>query len=586
MLSVVKRLIELSGKRKKRMYLSFVFAVFEVFFTMLPIMAVALILEPVMDAVNGGKPITSSQVIFWLGFMIFAVAGRCLFAYLVARTQESIGYEMFAEQRIQIGDSLKRVPLGFFGKKDAGDITSAVTTDMNFVENYSMKLINKTFMGFISAIMVCLMMFWVNVLTGLIALLGVILTSLIMIKISKKSREVAPVRQANQARLVSAIIEYVRGISIVKSFKQEGIAKEGIETAFENSRKTNYEIERDFNPIAALYLFVFKICSVGISCVSAMLALNGDMEMSMMLMMLTFSFVLYSHVEQLGNNSNMIRMIDASLDRIDVVRNAKPIDLDSKPVTLRTYDIDFEHVSFGYETRMVLKDISFHIPENTTTAIVGTSGGGKSTICNLIARFYDADQGTIKVGGVDVRKITCDSLLSNISMVFQKVYLFHDTVLNNIKFGNPTATKQEIIDAAKRARCHDFIMELPDGYDTVVGEGGDSLSGGQKQRISIARAILKDAPIVILDEATASVDPENEHYIQEAINELTHGKTIIIIAHRLATIEQADQILVVQDGRIIQRGRHEELMKQNGLYQRFIGIRQKAEGWKIETREA
>ena len=233
-----------------------------------------------------------------------------------------------------------------------------------------------------------------------------------------------------------------------------------------------------------------------------------------------------------------------------------------------------------YDTRKILKDVSFTIPEKTSTAIVGPSGSGKTTICSLLARFYDPQGGSIFVGGRDLREFTCDSLLSNISMVFQNVYLFNDTIRANILFGKPDATEDEMIAAAKKARCHDFIMALPNGYDTVVGDGGGMLSGGEKQRISIARAILKNAPIIILDEA-ASIDPENEHPIQQAISELTRGKTIITIAHRLATIRNADQILVVEDDRIEESGTHDELVKQNGVYCRFTAIRKQAELWRI-----
>lgn len=261
------------------------------------------------------------------------------------------------------------------------------------------------------------------------------------------------------------------------------------------------------------------------------------------------------------------------------------------------FGITFCHVDFGYEEiaptaadhcktgaagRMALKDVSFTIPEKTSTAIVGPSGSGKTTICNLIARFYDVQAGSIRVGGHDVREFTCDSLLKNMSMVFQNVYLFRDTIRNNIKFGSPDATDEQIVMAAKAARCHDFIIALPDGYNTIVGEGGSSLSGGEKQRISIARAMLKNAPIVILDEATASIDPENEHFIQEAISELTHGKTIITIAHRLTTVENADQILVIDEGTVAQKGTHKELLAQEGTYREFVRIRELAESWQIQ----
>jgi len=273
--------------------------------------------------------------------------------------------------------------------------------------------------------------------------------------------------------------------------------------------------------------------------------------------------------------------IDNAMDQMDALKKENFIDESGKEIAIKHYDIAFKNVNFGYDNRPILKDVSFSIPEKTSTAIVGPSGSGKTTICNLIARFYDVNSGSVTVGGHDVREFTCDSLLKNISMVFQNVYLFHDTIRSNICFGKPDATEKEMVEAAKKACCHEFIMALPHGYDTIVGEGGGTLSGGEKQRISIARAILKDAPIIILDEATASVDPENEHLIQAAISELTRGKTIITIAHRLATIENADQILVVDDGRIAQCGTHQELAAQEGRYKRFAEVRRRAEGWSI-----
>lgn len=286
-------------------------------------------------------------------------------------------------------------------------------------------------------------------------------------------------------------------------------------------------------------------------------------------------------MEAVNDSAHVLGVIDSAMNKLEEVDKAEYIDQSGSDITLAKHDIEFKNVSFGYDSREILHNVSFKISQNTTTAIVGRSGSGKSTLCNLIARFYDVNGGEIKIGGRNVKDFTCDSLLRNISMVFQNVYLFHDTVKNNIRFGNPEASDEEIVEAAKKARCHDFIMSLPQGYDTMVGEGGSSLSGGEKQRISIARAILKDSPIVILDEATASIDPENEHLIQEAISELTHGKTIITIAHRLATIQNADQILVVDNGGIAQQGTHKELIGQNGVYKRFIEIREKAEGWSI-----
>ena len=321
---------------------------------------------------------------------------------------------------------------------------------------------------------------------------------------------------------------------------------------------------------------------MGIVLVGAWQALQGQMSLTFFLMFVLFSFIIFGSVESINDAAHTLGIIDSAMDKLDALGNVEYIDQSGKDIPLASYDIQFQNVFFGYDSHIILRDLNFTIPQNTTTAIVGPSGSGKSTLCNLIARFYDVKQGSITIGGIDIRALTCDSLLKNISMVFQNVYLFRDTILNNIKFGSPDATEEQIIKAAKAARCHDFIVALPDGYDTIVGEGGSSLSGGEKQRISIARAMLKNAPIVILDEATASIDPENEHLIQEAISELTHGKTIITIAHRLATIENADQILVIDGGTVAQKGTHKQLLKQEGTYQNFIKIREQAEGWRIQ----
>lgn len=581
MFHAIKRLICWSGDRRKRLYIGFVYSFFHTIFIAMPIMLAAYAINLIMDDVSGVKDLAPYWVLIMLGLMAAAVLGRFLFAYLRARSQESIGYEVTAEQRIRIGDILKRVSLGFFVENNAGEIASAVTSDLSHVEMFGMKMIDTVVNGYISAFTMVLCLMFYSVPVALAALLGILVSALFLRLIGKMSRKNAPAHQRAQDDMVAATIEYVRGMPLVKAFKQEGVSHEGIRKAYRKSRDINIDIEKKYVPLNCLHLFALKAASIAIVLVAALLGTSGGMDIPMMIMMIIFSFVIFGHIEQINNAEHVMQIIEATMDKLERIERAQFIDSDGTDIALPGYNIRFQNVSFAYEKRKVLDDVSFFIPQNTTTAIIGPSGSGKTTICSLIARFYDVNDGSINIGGVDIRKLTCDSLLKNISMVFQKVYLFHDTVLSNIRFGRPNASREEVMEAAKKACCHDFIMALPDGYDTVIGEGGSTLSGGEKQRISIARAMLKNAPIIILDEATASVDPENESAIQQAIGALVHGKTLIIIAHRLATIRHADQILVVDDGRIVQKGTHTELAGQSGLYQRFLSIREAAEGWSL-----
>lgn len=406
-------------------------------------------------------------------------------------------------------------------------------------------------------------------------------TLLVIAHYSKKN---APVEARTNKDMTGAVIEYARGLSVVKSFGKGGASMENVKKSIDDSKKIHIKIEWGYVPGNALHLLALKCGSVGLAAAAMLMCLAGKMEFSVMLMFVFFSFSIFASLEPISDSAHTLSVIDDAMNRLEALQNENLIDADGTDIKPNHYDIEFKNVSFGYDSRRILKDVSFKIPEKTSTAIVGPSGSGKTTICSLIARFYDPQSGSISVGGHNLKEFTCDSLLENISMVFQNVYLFNDTIRANICFGKPDATDEEMIAAAKKACCHDFITALPKGYDTVVGEGGGTLSGGERQRISIARAILKDAPIIILDEATASIDPENEHLIQQAISHLTRGKTIITIAHRLATVENADQILVVDDGKIAECGTHSELMQKEGIYKKFTQIRKQAEGWKIETK--
>lgn len=581
MFSTIRRIMQWSGERSHRLYIGFVYSFFHTLFTAMPIMGAAYGLNLILKDRSGEITLTADWAFYMLGFMVIMVAGRFWFAYLRATTQESIGYEVTAEQRIVIGDILKRVSLGFFSRRNTGELASAVTTDLSFIEMLGMKMIDVVVNGYISALTMVLCLAFFNGWVALIALAGILASAWFLKLLGRRGNVNAPVHQKAQDAMIAATIEYVRGMAVVKSFKQDGVSVAGIRQAYKASKDINIKIEKNYVPYNCLHLFALKAASVGIVLAAALSAARGSMDIPAMLMMAIFSFVIFGQVEQMNSAVHVLKIIDATLDKLEGIEQASFIDKDGRDMDLSAHDIRFQDVTFAYDQRDVLQDVSFTIPENTTTAIVGPSGSGKSTLCSLMARFYDVDRGSVSIGGVDVKAMTCDSLLKNISMVFQKVYLFRDTVFNNIRFGKPEAGFEEVVEAARKSCCHDFIMNLPEGYQTVIGDGGVTLSGGEKQRISIARAMLKDAPIVILDEATASVDPENEHAIQQAISNLVHDKTIVIIAHRLATIYNADQILVLDQGRIAQRGTHAKLSGQEGVYKRFLTIREAAEGWSM-----
>ncbi|MBM6975710.1 ABC transporter ATP-binding protein [Intestinimonas butyriciproducens] len=578
----IKRLLHWAGGYRKRLYLGCLCSFFSVWCTAIPIVIAAWTLGLVIADFRGENSLEWN--IIWLSLVgiVISIFLRYIFSYWKAKLQESIGYEIAAEERLKIGNVLKRVSLGYFSKNSTGDILTAITGDLSSLELQGMKLIDAIVNGYINLLAIVIILLIVCPMAALTSLVGAILSALALNGISKKSRKNAPTKQISQERITDASLEYIHGLPIVKSFGQEGASIEEWKTACEKHKDINLKIMHGFVPNNCLHLLALKIASVLLILISGIFTIQGNLTISIFLLIAMFAFMIFGAVENMNDSVHMLGLIDTSMDKLENIENAEFIDEAGRDFSIASYNIDFTDVFFGYGEIEVLHNLSFQIPQNTTTAIVGPSGSGKSTICNLITRFYDVNSGSVKIGGHDVREFTCDSLLKNISMVFQNVYLFRDTIKNNIKFGSPDATDEQIIAAAKAARCHDFIMALPDGYDTVIGEGGSSLSGGEKQRISIARAMLKDAPIVILDEATASIDPENEHLIQEAISALTHGKTIITIAHRLATIENADQILVIDGGTVAQRGTHKELLQQEGTYKKFIQIREQAEGWRIQ----
>ena len=415
----------------------------------------------------------------------------------------------------------------------------------------------------------------------MIVFVGIILFLVVVSLMEKKSRSDVPKRQAAQAILVETVLETIQGMSVVKAFNLDYNKGKKVDNAIDESFRKNMVLEKAMNPYVAIQQVILYLFSVLVIFASVCFYLDGSMSLVYCLMMMVASFMVYEQLKIAGSSMANLRITENSINRANEIDDVPVMDEKGRNITPDSHNIQFHDVTFSYEKRPVLKSVSLTIPDKSLTAIVGPSGSGKTTLCNLIARFWDVNSGGISIGGQDVKEYTFDSLLRNISMVFQNVYLFDDTIENNIKFGKPEATHEEVIEAAKKACCDDFISTLPDGYNTVIGEGGASLSGGEKQRISIARAMLKDAPIVIFDEATANVDPENEDRLQAAIEALTKDKTVIMIAHRLKTVRNADQIVVLNKGQIVQQGTHEQLVEQGGIYSDFIGRRKQAIGWKI-----
>ncbi|HEK6645035.1 TPA: ABC transporter ATP-binding protein [Staphylococcus aureus] len=562
---------------KTRMILGFIMSFLNAIFIALPIFLASQIFNNVVSH----KSIYGKDIFNVVIIMIILVLGRFITAYLKSKNQESIAYEMSANERLNIGNKLKNVPLGYFNTHHSNELTTIVTTDLTFLENFAMKMVDIVINGYILISVLILSLLVVSWQVALLACIGVLLSFLTIQLLENKSKKNAPTYHYAQNQLIEKVVEVIRGIQVIKSFSKENASLRSFNRAVNESKRVNTKIEMQYIPFNLLHLLSLKVTSILIVLVACLLFIHNSIDLPTFIMISIFSFVIIDSVENINSAAHVLEIIDMTLEDIEKIKSAPELDKKGKDLTIENDDIAFENVNFSYDDKQVIKNVSFDIAANTSTAIVGPSGSGKSTLCHLLLRFYDVNDGFIRIGGIDIKDLKLSSLMSQISAVFQKVYLFNDTIENNILFGNPDATEEEVIRAAKQACCHDFIMKLPDGYKTVLHEKGNNLSGGERQRISIARAILKDAPIIILDEATASIDPENEQLIQTAINELSKGKTVITIAHKLETIKNADQIIVLNEGEIIQKGSHDELIRKPGMYQDFIRIKSKSAGWKL-----
>lgn len=577
MLKILSKFFDFCGKTNKRKFqISIVLGVVQAICEAMKIPATMLILIAITN-----NTLNTATILISLAMMVVSVAADILVSKKSAMLQTEAGYNAAANKRIEIAQHLRYLPMGYFNKNSLGSITSVTTNTMENLGDVATRVVMMSTQGILNTAVIIVMLLCFDYRIGLIAAVGVVLFLVVNSLLQKAGNSLSAEKVDSDQKLVSEIMEYVQGISEVKSYNLFGKQTKKLNKAIDNNVKINTEMEFAFIPYMTIQNIITKLTGAAMMLVSVLLYLCGSMSLMICIGMTICAFILYSSLEQAGSYSALLRTIDVCIDKAQKILDLDTMDIEGKDITPDNYDIDVSNIEFSYGKRKIIDGVSLHIPQKTTTAVVGPSGGGKTTLCNLISRFWDVDSGSIRLGSVDVREYSMDSLMKNFSFVFQNVYLFADTVANNIAFGRDNATREEVMEAAKKACCHEFIMSLPNGYDTVIGEGGASISGGEKQRISIARAIMKNAPIIILDEATANVDPENEKELVEAIDALTKEKTIIMIAHRLKTVRNADQIAVVENGKIAQLGTHTQLMQEGGIYRSFVNARQQAAGWKI-----
>lgn len=499
---------------------------------------------------------------------------------------DGVFFGIFKDYRLAVGEKLKKAPMGYFAEQSLSRIMAAFTNVMKSLENYSAMSIDFAVSGISISFFLLIGMLGVNIKIGILTLICLIFIWLCVLLMTNQAKKEIAREHTAITKLGDALVDSISGIPVLRSFPlvnksvEEKIHSK-LKNASEELRLTQVHFEMVFVIYARIFSTIINLSSLLVTLFSCYLYTKGEVLLPQALTVSAAGFMIFGGLKQLENAAILMVKNPANMQYLEEVLDIPEIS-DGTLEVMKNNDIVFDKVNFAYDKRNpVLKDLSFTISQGSRTAIVGPSGSGKTTIINLISRFYDVDSGEIRLGNKDIRDYKVESLLKNLSLVFQDVYLFRDTIENNIRFANPDASHEEVVEAAKKARCHNFIMELPDGYNTMVGEGGSSLSGGEKQRISIARALLKNAPIILLDEATSSVDPENEYEILAAIEELSKGHTVISIAHRLSTVKKADQILVIDRGTLVQAGNHSDLICKEGIYSSFIQARERAANWTL-----
>ena len=579
MVKIIRRFFTFCGEEnRRRFHFSILLGVLQAFFEALKIPAIACMVRALLRG-----NVTSQDILLSFGIMALSIVGAGLVKSKSMMLQTEGGYDTCARKRVEIAEHMRYLPMGYFNDNSLGQITSVTTNVMENLENVATRVIMMVCEGLLTTSLIIVMLFFFDWRIALLLCAGFVVFLFANSFLQKAAGSMAGRKIDADERLVEKVLEYLQGMAEVKAYHLTGEKSRELNEAIAVNAQTNTDMEMKLVPRMAVQSFIAKLTGVCMVALSCRFYCDGTMDALTAVVMVISAFIVNASLETAGNYSALLRVVDLSVSRAREILDTPQMDIEGEQIRPANWNLDAEGLKFSYDRRRVIDGISVHIPGGTTTAIVGPSGGGKTTLVNLLARFWDTDAGRVSLGGRDVRDYDMDSLMENFSFVFQNVYLFHDSIANNIRFGRPEAPMDKVIEAAKKACCHDFIMALPDGYETVIGEGGASLSGGEKQRISIARAMMKDAPVIFLDEATANVDPENENELMQAIRALTTGKTVIMIAHRLKTVEGADQILVVDHGRIVQRGRHEELMQEDGIYRSFISDRREAAGWKVKA---
>ncbi len=574
-------------ENRKKFTGSIIVGILNSFFMALRIAAVSVMLGGVIRKAIENIPFETKTIIISFAIMCVSIIGGIVTRKITAMWQCEGGYRTCAQKRIEIAEHLRYLPMGYFNKTSLGEITSVTTNTMESVGDVATRAIMMVFQGLLDTALIIIMLFVFDWRIALVALASFGLFEFVNLFMRLAVKNISQDKMRDDAAEIGKVLEYIQGIAEVKAYNLAGNKSRELNEVIDRRKKTLIKMEMRCIPVSNIQSLVAKLGGVAMMLTSLYFFLNGTMTLANCSTMLVCSFMLFNALEAGGNYSALLRIIDLGVTKANKILSLPTMNIDGSQSDINAKSentsslIQADHIDFAYDTKKIIDNISLTIPENSTTAIVGPSGGGKTTFCHLLARFWDVDSGKVTLRGKDVRDYTMDSLMENYSFVFQNVYLFHDTIANNIRFGQPDAPMEKVISAAKKACCHEFISSLPKGYDTVIGEGGASLSGGERQRISIARAIMKDSPIIILDEATANVDPENERDLMKAIQELTKEKTVIMIAHRLKTVRNADQIVVIDKGHIAEQGKHEELIANGGIYARFIDSRKQAVSWKL-----